>query len=284
LARLNICQTCRAFFEPDQKVCPHCGTSIVPRLVRERGGVFDRLASARYEVNLLVIFTNVVLYVVTVILSGGFQSVEGSLIRSFGAVNPEMVLALGGSNYKLIVQAGEWWRLVCPIFLHFSLLHIAFNCYVIRFAGQIAEGAYGSAKFFCLYLIAGIVGAAVSVAWNGVDLRYGAGASGAAFGILGLAGVYGIRSGDEGLRRVMFQWAFIALAFGLMSRGIDNAAHLGGLGAGVGLGFLVRTAARTRLSPAAVRFWDAAALLGVTLVILCFVLAVLTGGLVGAGP
>ena len=248
MRRLNICQTCRAFFEPDQKVCPHCGTSIVHRMVREHGGIFDRLASRRFEMTLLIILVNALIYVGCVVLSGGFRTGgEGGFLRTFGAVDPEIVLKLGGANYYHVAKGGEWWRLVCPIFLHFSLIHILFNCYVIRFAGQIAESAYGSAKFFCMYLVTGVAGALVSLVWYKIGL--GAGASGAAFGIIGMAGVYGIRRRDEGLRRMMFQWAFIAFAFGLFSPGIDNAAHLGGLAMGVALGFMVKPAERTQHVP-----------------------------------
>ena len=101
MGRLNICQTCRAFFEPDLKVCPHCGTSIVPRMLREHGGVFDRLASARLEMNLLIILANVLLYVVCVVLSGGFRTGgEGNFLRTFGAVDPQVVFELGGANHE----------------------------------------------------------------------------------------------------------------------------------------------------------------------------------------
>jgi rhomboid protease GluP len=70
----------------------------------------------------------------------------------------------------------------------------------------------------------------------------------------------------------MIRWAVFALIFG-MFMGADNAAHLTGLGAGVGLAFLVSGAERTRLRPAAVRAWDLSAILCACLVAASFGMA-----------
>jgi rhomboid protease GluP len=277
MGRLKVCNHCRAFFDATLKSCPECGVSTIPREMREKGGTFDRLASRGAPVHMLVIGVNVALYVICVVMSGGFRNVGGFL--GIGAVDIEVIWRLGALSYRPVVEGGEWWRLVCPVFLHFSLIHILFNCYAIRVAGQIAEHAYGPAKFLALFVLMGLCGSVASLVWNGEGLWVGAGASGAAFGVIGLAGVYGVRSGNDAIRRAMFQWAAFVLIFGFVSRGavaIDNAAHIGGLISGIGFGYTFHMADRTRLRARAVRAWDVAAIAGVALVVASFTFAVLS--------
>ncbi len=277
MGRLNVCPRCRAFFDPGLRECPHCGTSIVPRRVRERGGWFDRLASRGLEVTLLIIGANVVLYAAEVFASGGIRAEGG--IWGLGAVDPEVVYRFGALRYRSVVEGGEWWRLVCATFLHFSLLHIAFNVYAIRLAGRVAEEAFGPAKFLTLYLLAGLAGSVSSVLWNGPGLWWGAGASGAAFGTIGMAAVYALRTKNDALWRWMSQWVIFALVITFLpGLGADNAAHLGGLAAGALLGYRAGYASRTRLSPRAVRAWDLAGLGSAALVLLCFLLALAAAG------
>jgi len=58
-----------------------------------------------------------------------------------------------------IAVYGEWWRLVTAAFLHGSLLHIAFNMYVLYALGPTLERILGHGRFVLLYLLAAIGGA-----------------------------------------------------------------------------------------------------------------------------
>ena len=88
-----------------------------------------------------------------------------------------------GANYGLFTLGGQWWRLVTCVFVHGSLLHIAFNMWCLWDLGSLAESLYGHWTFAVVYLLAGISGSLGSVIWNPNVLSVGA--SGAIFGIAG---------------------------------------------------------------------------------------------------
>jgi len=152
---------------------------------------------------------------------------------------PETLFQMGARS-GIMIEKGQWWRLIVPVFLHGGLLHILFNGYALMQVGPLAEQAYGRSRFLIIYLMAGIMGNVLGTMIN--DPRgVGIGASGALFGLIGAAGVYGHRRGDTfglAIRRIMLQWGLYALVFGFLM-GADNAAHVGGLVTGVVFSFLV---------------------------------------------
>jgi rhomboid protease GluP len=79
------------------------------------------------------------------------------------------------------VAMGEYWRVVTPLFIHGSLLHLAFNVYSLFLLGRAMEGHYGHVRFLILYLLGGMSGYIVSL-WMTPSPSYGA-ASGL-FGVL----------------------------------------------------------------------------------------------------
>ncbi len=146
-----------------------------------------------------------------------------------------------GSNFGPYTTDGEWWRLLTSCFVHFGLLHLAFNLWALASFGPLAERLYGSVNYLLLYLFAGICGSLTSIAWR-PDTN-SAGASGAIFGILGalLAAQWRLRSTLptsvlRPLRNSALIFTGYALLAGVLFRGVDVAAHLGGLTAGFLLG------------------------------------------------
>lgn len=139
-----------------------------------------------------------------------------------------------------LVAAGEYWRLITPIFLHAGILHIALNSYVFYSFGPNVEQAFGKVRFALMYLAAGFLGNAFSFAFP-PDSR-SLGASGAVFGMAGVLLVYLFKRRTstfvaQYLRSIgFFIIANLILGFVLISF-IDNFAHIGGLVAGVVLGF-----------------------------------------------
>ncbi|MGH2736189.1 MAG: rhomboid family intramembrane serine protease [Actinomycetota bacterium] len=174
------------------------------------------------------------------------------LIASFTATQQIDPVTLRFALIPPEIANGEWWRLITSMFLHattgpFLLLHILFNCYILYIYGPEVEKVFGTRKFLTMYLAAGFLGSAFSYAF-GPFIKVGLGASGAVFGMVGvlIAYLFSRRSSalvTEYLRSLVF-FVGINLVFGFIVAGIDNFAHIGGLVAGLGLGFVYDLAQR----------------------------------------
>lgn len=182
-------------------------------------------------VTLAIIAVNVLLFLVATALGGGLFK-----------INPEVMIRLG-TDYSPLTLAGQWWRLLTSIFLHFGLLHIALNMWALYANGRVAERIFGSIRYLVIYLVAGLTGSVVSLLWHPVV--NGAGASGAIFGILGaLLAFFLKREGGVPASVIKAQLTSVSIFVGysLLNaarvQGIDNAAHLGGLLGGFVMGLI----------------------------------------------
>ena len=141
---------------------------------------------------------------------------------------------------KPAVAAGEYWRLWSVTLLHGDPIHLLFNMYALFLAGPIVERWYGRLRFLVLYLVLAAAGSTASFVFGG-DVP-AVGASGAIFGLFGMLLAAGrlhhpVDRQSRGLVGQLGIVIAINLAFGFASGGqIDNAAHVGGLVAGLWLG------------------------------------------------
>jgi len=157
-------------------------------------------------------------------------------------------LVAAGQIVPSLIQGGQWWRLITSGFLHYGILHIAFNSYALFQVGILVEYVYGSARFFVIYFVALIAGGlAAYYSTIGSD-NATAGASGAIMGVFGAMGVLGFKIPHA--RTALLQSAIfpivLTLGNGLMNTGISNAGHIGGLIGGV-LAAVVMTPARAAM-------------------------------------
>ena len=146
-----------------------------------------------------------------------------------------------GAKVNAKIAAGQLWRLVTPLALHGSVVHLLVNCYSLHNIGPVIERQFGREQFLITYVGAGIGGNLLSYK---MSPNNAVGASGAIFGLVGALGVYLHRHselfgayGERQLQSLMGSIGANAL-FGLMSSRIDNWAHLGGLLAGGAVAFL----------------------------------------------
>jgi rhomboid protease GluP len=143
--------------------------------------------------------------------------------------------AVWGAKINAAIAAGEYWRLITPVFLHGSIFHIGFNMYALYLFGRGLERSYGHGRFLTLYLLGGFGGNVLSMMFTDAPSL---GASTAIFGLLGAQGVfiYQNKALFGGMTRRALQEiisiAVINLVIG-MSPGIDNWGHVGGLIAGL---------------------------------------------------
>lgn len=166
------------------------------------------------------------------------------LVEVAGSSTDPWTLIAAGGHFRPAVAAGESWRLVSATFLHFGVLHLVVNVYALLSFGAVVERLYGPTRFFVLYVASGVVGFAASFLYGRAPMSVGA--SGCVFGMLGAAiAILLLRRGHlpEGWRRgTLASFAFMAAinaGIGFVVPMIDNAAHLGGLAAGLALGTLL---------------------------------------------
>jgi rhomboid protease GluP len=152
------------------------------------------------------------------------------------------------ARFALIPRAvaeGEWWRLLTSMFLHateggLGIMHIVFNMLALFIYGPYVEKAFGHVRFVSMYLLSGFFAAAASYAFGPVN-KIALGASGAIFGLIGILIAYAYRRRTSAFIRGFLQSLLFILALnlyiGFTNPFIDNYAHIGGLVAGLALGF-----------------------------------------------
>ena len=170
-----------------------------------------------------------------------------ALVYALEWVMPATLINYGAIDHDTIF-AGQLWRLVTSMFLHsppqeaLGWLHWLSNSWAIYQLGTLYEVLFGSKRFAFVYFASGIVaGLASSMYQHGPAV----GASGAVFGILG-AFIFSIRRSpqyrhERWTKNLLGQLLFLIalnLYIGYKVEFIDNVAHVGGLVAGLLLGFL----------------------------------------------
>jgi rhomboid protease GluP len=141
------------------------------------------------------------------------------------------------------VASGELYRLLSVTLVHANFIHLFFNMYALYLLGPVVETIWGPRLFALFYVLAGLAASTASFA---LGPGPSVGASGAIFGLVGVL-LAGTRVHhpvlDRRARAIVPQLGMIVvinLAFGFLAGGtIDNAAHIGGLLAGLWLGFVV---------------------------------------------
>lgn len=168
----------------------------------------------------------------------------GSPFQDFSGLE----LVQWGANVGPFTLRGEWWRLLTCVFVHGSVLHIAFNMWCLWDLGALSESLYGRWTFGAIYLISGLGASLASVVWNPYVMSVGA--SGAIFGLAGALiaafklGEFSVpRAALSGPLRSLMVFVVFNLAFGAVSGVTDNAAHIGGLITGLILGALIAVVA-----------------------------------------
>ena len=174
---------------------------------------------------------------------------------SFTQPTPLDVFNWGGDFGPATVGQHQWWRLLTSCFLHFGIIHIGFNMYVLYQIGPFIEMAFGRARYLVIYFLAGLGGSVVSV-WVH-PMAVSAGASGAIFGLYGA--VFGFllirrRSLNPAVTKSIAKSAGIFVlynvVYGSITRTTDLSAHFGGLLAGFVVGMLlIRTRAISLTEP-----------------------------------
>lgn len=237
-AKPRVCPSCGVLIGMYERTCTSCGASISPLSLSGLKRAALRVIPETTPATYLIMGANFVLFALTWLATARASSAV-DFNKLFGNIGGEVLFNFGAKHGAAIL-AGEYWRLVAPIFLHAGLIHLAFNSLVLFDLGPRAEEIYGTSRFVFAYLATGVAGFVASVWWY-PPWAISIGASGALFGLIGLMIAHTQRSGTgfaRELRRGLWRWAIYAFIFGLFF-GADNAAHAGGFLAGLGMGYVL---------------------------------------------
>jgi membrane associated rhomboid family serine protease len=182
----------------------------------------------KFPATVSLIVINVLVFTITFIQAGDSDG------RMF-----TLVLLKMGALFNPLALDKEWYRIFTHMFLHGGLMHIGFNMYALYVVGREIELMVGTKKFTMVYFVCGIASALNSLYWSMFAISVGA--SGAIFGLFGFSLIVNIflsRRSGKSLTPLLLNFAFFIGINLMISKSVnaDNAAHFGGLTAGLIIG------------------------------------------------
>ena len=190
-------------------------------------------SSQKYKVTYILIALNVAIYIYGAIVGGNALITGDNVVYQWGQVN-------------LFVFEGAYYQLFTSMFIHASIVHLAGNMLFLLIFGLRGEEMFSLPEFLSIYLIGGLVGNLLSLAFGPIFISVGA--SGAIFALFGACVIYD--------RRAMRQSILGALVFAFFlffinsGEGVNILAHLGGLVFGLLIGYLIAS----RRKPSATQY------------------------------
>jgi rhomboid protease GluP len=227
----RVCPHCRQLNSMTEVRCFRCGRRLPGKFHDAVQRVTRDVLGTEAPVTRLILGLELLVFALCIVadrklplwFGDGFR---GSTLVRFGA--------LGGRLGEV-----EPYRLLAAVFLHANVLHIGMNMMMFVDLGQKIEREIGAARAALVFVLSGVLGFVASEIWYGPMGGLTVGASGGVFGQIGaVVGIlYGRR--DPEWRRVLVRNLIFAALLAFMPFGVNNAAHLGGLAAGIALGFLL---------------------------------------------
>lgn len=136
------------------------------------------------------------------------------------------------------IISGQFWRLITPIFLHFNLLHILFNCMWLHSLGSQIEKKKGTKFFITFILCTALVSNLSQFLITGPAFG---GMSGVVYGLFGYVWIKSRLDPGDGFYIdpviAMIMLGFFLVCFTGAFGGVANWAHAGGLIVGLGWGY-----------------------------------------------
>ncbi len=147
--------------------------------------------------------------------------------------------------------SGQFWRLITPVFLHFGLFHVLFNSLWMWDLGRRLELGLGKSRYFLFFVITAIVANLTQYFWEASP--WFGGMSGVVYALVGFLWIrprfapHPLFALPASIIGFMLFWLVLCMT-GIVDKFIDgsvaNAAHLGGLIAGMLLGAVSGVVAR----------------------------------------
>ena len=176
-----------------------------------------------YTVTAVLVLVNVVIFLQT-----DFTSLTG---------HENIWIERGALSWHSVFLEHEYYRMLTSMFLHRDIEHISNNMLILFFFGIYMEQQLGKIRYLILYFCSGLLAGCTSMVYNMMQNDYitSIGASGAIFGVMGgYFTLLVLRRRENGISWNQLIFAiFLSIYSGVATQGVDNAAHIGGLAAGI---------------------------------------------------
>lgn len=205
--------------------CPECAGGprrSVPQPVRR---VQKASASGVAVATAVIVAVNLLVYLGEIIQGVGLSGVSGSSLVRDGAV------------FGPAVADGEWYRMITGGFLHASVIHVAFNMYLLWILGSALERYAGPGRFLAIYFTAILWGSAGALVMAPNALTVGA--SGGVFGLMAALYLLERQRGVALLGSTVGMLLLLNLVITFVIPGISVGGHVGGIVGGAAAGFVL---------------------------------------------
>jgi membrane associated rhomboid family serine protease len=160
------------------------------------------------------------------------------LAQMYVGIDPSADIA---GQVKVAIREGEYWRLFTASLLHYGPVHLIFNSMALWNVGRAIEQQLSNTYVSIVFFFSALLGAVFSQV-----LSFNSNSIGASGGIIGMIGFLAVAAYiykeffPRSYFKVLLQNIGLIAVIGIVGFAvIDNAAHLGGLFGGIGLGFLL---------------------------------------------
>jgi len=180
--------------------------------------------SKKFKPTLILIALNIAFYIYTSVVGGDFLNTSVDMILQYGQVN------------SLVIYSGYYYQLLTSMFVHANIAHIAGNMLFLLIFGLRGEEMFSLPEFLSIYFLGGLTGNVLSLLLLPLNVP-SVGASGAIFALFGAATIYARHSVSQSIIGALI-YAFFLL-FLSSGPGVNNFAHIGGLVAGLLIGYVL---------------------------------------------
>jgi len=213
--------------------CPVCAGKATP--LQRAGFTMPHAPLVTYS----LIMINVAVFALTNQVGGG-GGAFGFGSADLNSLGQRLVL------FGPAVAHGQDYRLLTAAFIHYGVLHIAFNMYALFILGTAFERYAGHMRFAVVYFTAALAGSFGALILTPHSAT--AGASGAIFGIMGALLVFERQRGIALMQSPIVGWIVINLIITVSIPGISIGGHVGGLIGGGLAGFALSDYGRSHMA------------------------------------
>jgi rhomboid protease GluP len=180
--------------------------------------------SQKFKPTYILIALNIAFYIYTSVEGGDFMNTSGNMILQYGQVN------------ELVIYYGQYYQLFTSMFVHANIAHLAGNMLFLLIFGLRGEEMFSLPEYLLVYFIGGLTGNLLSLVLLPLYVP-SVGASGAIFAMFGACTIYARRAVRQSIIGALI-YAFFLL-FLSSGPGVNNLAHIGGLVAGLLVGYVL---------------------------------------------